>query len=133
MKRILAGALFVFAFAAIFYHLYSTADARLYAKRLAAERISVGAYENIMSSFSPDGDIITYPGYYAGAYLDEKGKLVILIAASGDDAFKSAKGELTALAGAENKSDITFYRFSHRIICKTWVQGLHRCKIKKLL
>jgi len=103
------GALLVLAPAiALTCYYFSTLEARNLAKRIAVEAVSAAAYENILNSFTSPEGVVTYPENYAGAYLDEKGKLVIMIAASGKDAFDAAALEMAGLPGPGNGNEITF-------------------------
>jgi streptogrisin B len=78
------------------------------ARLIAVEKKAADAYENILNSFkSPENDI-QYPEYYGGAYLNEKGKLVLLIATSDYDEFMSAAFEMKELAGAGGERFVSF-------------------------
>jgi hypothetical protein len=88
---------------------------QLSAERLEQERKANEAYNNILDSFdaSSNRSEMNYGDDYAGAYINEDGKLVVLIA-SGEDTeeaeFQRAAGALLEAANPENAGDIVFQK-----------------------
>jgi len=78
-------------------------------QRIEAERKSSEAYENIVNSFTRSAGDVKYPDNYGGAYLNEEGKLVVLIATPDKSSgFKTATQEFRELAVVKGDGDILF-------------------------
>ena len=90
------------------YNYIATADERHLLKRIAVESRSAGFYESILDSFAAEGGGFSYHDSYAGAYLDEKGKLIVMLAAFGKEDFDSGVSYMLAASGAGSADDISF-------------------------
>ena len=110
-KRFIFSILGIMLFSAFIisgaYYFLATADERNFEKRVAAEKKSIAAYNNIINSFAASGDA-KYHDQYAGAYLDEKGNLVVLVAPAGGYGFDDGVSSILALAGLTDAKDIIF-------------------------
>ena len=81
-------------------------------EKMNNEAISVTSYQKIISSFSDPDDFRTYPSYYAGAYLNDMGNLVILVTVE----TPSVKNAVLESAGNNNiifeKANYSYYQLS---------------------
>jgi hypothetical protein len=105
-----------------------TGEVQISAERLEMERKANESYNNILNSFAVSGDRseLDYGDDYAGAYINDKGKLVVLIAGGEDNGvidsgsiqtespeFQEAAVELLNAAQPEKSDKILFQKAEH--------------------